>query len=586
MKKDEMNKEEIAEDYCFACKDGGHLRVCDFKNCLKAYHPECVDKDLSFMETDEHWTCGWHSCFICQKASTFQCYCCPSSVCRSCIKEAEFVQVKKRTKGFCNNCLKLAILIEENIDVDSDGGKVDFRDSETYEFLFKEYWEIIKDQEGLKLADLQTANTLLKRGENLKGGSESDRSPEDDAGSEFDELEDNLDDGLPFLEEPKGMHDKSKKRKKRSTSKKRVFSSWGSVELIKFLTSIDKDTKEPLTLLDACDIIKDYIQTYNLCDPDTKRKTNVVCDDRLYALFRKRKVKFHKIYSLLESHFASDNVSDDEFSSEEGDDSFARHKKRNTAADSNSNKSHPKNYEEDISVPAKSYYASIIGRNINLVYLKRSLIVEFLRNPDTFEEKVTGCFVRVKVDPNEFYSVPERMYKLGQVTGVKKALQAYKIGEMSTDMVLCVSDMHKDVQISMLSEDDFEEDECEYLRHLANEGLFRRPTIVELEKKIKSVHADIMNHWIDKEIVKLQKLIDRANEKGWRKELYDYIDKRARLRTSEERQRLLREIPPVVADTCQTEPNTNSPHNSLAEKKECKPIEATQVNATSINPSV
>lgn len=28
---------------------------------------------------------------------------------------------------------------------------------------------------------------------------------------------------------------------------------------------------------------------------------------------------------------------------------------------------------------------------------------------------------------------------------------------MSTDMVLCVSDMHKDVQISTLSEDDFEE---------------------------------------------------------------------------------------------------------------------------------
>lgn len=49
--------------------------------------------------------------------------------------------------------------------------------------------------------------------------------------------------------------------------------------------------------------------------------------------------------------------------------------------------------------------------------------------------------------------------------------------------------------------------------------------------------------------------------------LYDYIDKRERLRTSEERQRLLREIPPVVADTCQIEPNTNSPRNSLAEKK-------------------
>lgn len=42
-------------------------------------------------------------------------------------------------------------------------------------------------------------------------------------------------------------------------------------------------------------------------------------------------------------------------------------------------------------------------------------------------------------------------------TGVKKSLETYKIGEMLTDIVLLVSNFHKDVQISMLSEDDFEE---------------------------------------------------------------------------------------------------------------------------------
>ncbi|KAJ8493486.1 hypothetical protein OPV22_015207 [Ensete ventricosum] len=537
MKKNKLNKEEIAEDYCFTCKDGGHLRVCDFRNCLKAYHPQCVGKDPSFMESDERWTCGWHSCFICQKASALQCYCCPNSVCHSCIKEAEFVQVKKRTKGFCNNCLKLAILIEENIDVDSDGGKVDFRDTETYEFLFKDYWEIIKDQEGLTLIDLQAANALLKRGENYKGGSDSDKLAEEDVESEGDDLEINSDDGLSFLEDLKGKCGRMKKPIKRSRSKKKVFISWGSVELINFLISVGRDTKEPLTLLDACEIIKDYIHRNNLRDPDTRKKKNVICDERLYALFRKKKVKFHKIESLLESHFATNDDSDEEisFSSEDGD-TFGRRKKQNTGYDDMPHKVQPKEYKEDISAATKSCYASIVRKNINSVYLKRSLIMEFLKSPDTFEEKVTGCFVRLKVDPEDFYFVPEKRYKLGQVTGVKKALQTYKVGTMSTDVVLRVSNYHADVQLFILSDDDFDEDECEDLLQLANKGLFKRPTVAELEKKIRSVHADIMNHWIDKEILK------------------------EKLRTSEERKRLLQEIPIVVTDISRTEAkNTNGP---------------------------
>ncbi|XP_064956461.1 uncharacterized protein At5g08430-like isoform X2 [Musa acuminata AAA Group] len=453
-------------------------------------------------------------------------------------------------------------------------GKVDFRDTETYEFLFKDYWEIIKDQEGLTLIDLQAANALLKRGENYKGGSDSDKLEEEDVESEGDDLEINSDDGLSFLEDLKGRCGRMKKPIKRSRSKKKVFISWGSVELINFLISVGRDTNEPLTLLDACEIIKDYIDRNNLHDPDSKKKKNVICDERLYALFRKRKVKFHKIESLLESHFATNDDSDEEisFSSEDGD-TFGRRKKQNTGYDEH--KLQPKEYKEDISAAPKSCYASIVRKNINSVYLKRSLIMEFLKSPDTFEEKVTGCFVRVKVDPEDFYFVPEKRYKLGQVTGVKKALQTYKVGTMSTDVVLHVSNYHADVQLFFLSDDDFDEDECEDLLQLANKGLFKRPTVAELEKKIRSVHADIMNHWIDKEVLKLQKLIDRANEKGWRRELFAYIDEREKLRTSEERKRLLQEIPTVVADISQTKvKNTNGPPIS----SECQLPKAADVN--------
>lgn len=30
-RKNKRRKEEICEDYCFACKDGGDVRVCDYK---------------------------------------------------------------------------------------------------------------------------------------------------------------------------------------------------------------------------------------------------------------------------------------------------------------------------------------------------------------------------------------------------------------------------------------------------------------------------------------------------------------------------------------------------------------------------
>ncbi|KAE9594440.1 hypothetical protein Lalb_Chr18g0053811 [Lupinus albus] len=38
MKMEENNKwkEEVAEDCCFFCKDGGIMRICDYDICLQA----------------------------------------------------------------------------------------------------------------------------------------------------------------------------------------------------------------------------------------------------------------------------------------------------------------------------------------------------------------------------------------------------------------------------------------------------------------------------------------------------------------------------------------------------------------------
>lgn len=64
----------------------------------------------------------WHACFICHKSSDLhlQCYTCPNAVCDRCLPGVEFFQVKEQY-GFCKSCLKLALLIEERKDYDSDG---------------------------------------------------------------------------------------------------------------------------------------------------------------------------------------------------------------------------------------------------------------------------------------------------------------------------------------------------------------------------------------------------------------------------------------------------------------------------------
>jgi Plus-3 domain len=61
--------------------------------------------------------------------------------------------------------------------------------------------------------------------------------------------------------------------------------------------------------------------------------------------------------------------------------------------------------------------AALVRENIKLIYLRQDLVLQFLKNLDTFEQKIMGCFVRVKHHPKEFYGIPPNIYQIGQVTG-------------------------------------------------------------------------------------------------------------------------------------------------------------------------
>ncbi|KAL5727061.1 hypothetical protein ACHQM5_000293 [Ranunculus cassubicifolius] len=545
-----LKKEEIAEDFCFVCKDGGELFICDYKECMKAYHPHCVEKDKEFLDSGKRWVCGWHKCFNCSKTATLHCFGCTDAVCKKCISSSEFVCVKGN-KGFCANCLNLALLATQNVDVDSDGVKIDFKDKNTYECLFKEYWEIINEKEGLTLEDLRSAEVRLKKGVWYKDESDSEEGDKDD--QDFD---DNMDgnaeiDTVPITGKELKVSTPRMRRRK-SKSKKREFDGWGSKVLRDFLKSIGKDSSFPISQNEVGEIIDKYIRDNKLIDSDRKKKVNF--DANLVSVFGKKTVNRHKINELLESHFA-ENLEESEndelsYSSDDKDNGTDIACKRQRT--SLSRKTEEK--EKALETP-RSPFASITTNNIKLVYLKRSLVEDLCKSPETFDDKVMGTFVRVKSDPNDYFQKNE--YQLLQVTGITKVQGTNNVNQ---NVTLHVSSMRKGFQIHMLSDEDFSEEEVEDLRKRVKDGLLKKLMTVELEGKARSLHEDLTKHWINKELIRLKYLSDRANEKGWRRELYEYLERVKLLKTDAEQQRLLKEIPKVTAEELELD---NSPRSIL-----------------------
>ncbi|KAL6297655.1 hypothetical protein ACE6H2_005797 [Prunus campanulata] len=562
-RKNKRRKEEICEDYCFACKDGGDVRVCDYRDCLKVYHPQCVGKDDSFLKSKDRWTCNWHSCFICHKTAKFHCFCCPKGVCGLCLWDAEFALVKGG-EGFCSHCLKLTLLIEEKLDVDSDGGRVDFKERNTLEFLFQEYWQIIKEKQGLSAEHVHYAKNLLKSGKNYRCdfGSNEIRKTEESF-SESDEESDY--DDWKGKEEYMPVSKKKRSKVKLSAMKRKVkakkieFIGWGSKSLLSFLTSIGKDTSKELSQNEVTTVVTNYCKENNLFDPQKRKK--VIFDAMLQSLLGKKSTCVNRIYNLLTAHFC-DNLElteDDETgsSSEDKDQNFMVTCKRQNKLISDGQPQKKK------VVPnvRKSCFASVIAENIKLLYLKRSLVEELLKQPETFDEKVVGSFVRVKSDPNDYSQ--KNSHQLLQVKGIKKTSRT---GVMNTEIFLQFSNMSKDVTIGKLSDGDFCQEECEDLLQRVKDGLLKKPTVAELEQKARHLHEDIMKHWIGRELSLLQKRIDQANEKGWRRELAQYMDKKLLLETPSEQLQLLNEVPEVIADIENFEPTLeNSPSHDKRE---------------------
>ncbi|XP_011659061.1 uncharacterized protein At5g08430 isoform X5 [Cucumis sativus] len=307
--------------------------------------------------------------------------------------------------------------------------------------------------------------------------------------------------------------------KRKIRSKRYEFVGWGSRPLIEFLESVGKDIKEKISRHDVTSIINEYVNINNLLHPSKKKR--ILCDDRLHSIFGRKTIGRIKIHDMLEPHFAENqHESDDDFSysSDETENLFSVLKRDNgiTPGRKLSQKTR-------VHVNPNSSFAAVVPGNINLVYLRKSLVEDLLKDHETFESKLIGSFVRIKSDPHDY--LQKNTHQLVQVIGLKKISIS---GDLGPGFLLHVSNVMKDVSISMLSDENFSE--------------------AEVQRKVEVLHVDITKHWLSREISLLQNLIDQANEKGWRKELDQYLEKKQLLQSAAEQSRILREIPQVIAD--------------------------------------
>ncbi|GMP39530.1 hypothetical protein CsSME_00010328 [Camellia sinensis var. sinensis] len=186
---------------------------------------------------------------------------------------------------------------------------------------------------------------------------------------------------------------------------------------------------------DVSSIIEEYINEHKLFCPDNRRK--ILCDERLKSVLGQKTVYRNQMCDLLQPHFIENLESSDEdelgLSSEAEDKNVMVACKKQRELITNR-----KSLEKEVVINApQSCFASIVSENIKLVYLKRSLVQELVKQPETFENKLIGSFVRVKLDPND--SFQRNSHQLVRVTGIKKISK----GDNNTQILLQVSNMSK-----------------------------------------------------------------------------------------------------------------------------------------------
>ncbi|TYI95179.1 hypothetical protein E1A91_D02G259800v1 [Gossypium mustelinum] len=563
-------RKKVEEDVCFICFDGGNLVLCDRRGCPKAYHSACVGRDEAFFQSKGKWNCGWHLCSNCKKNAHYMCFTCTFSLCKGCIKEAVILCIRGN-KGFCESCMNLVMLIEKD-----QQAQIDFDDRGSWEYLFKDYWIDLKSRLSITSDELAQAKNPWK-------GAAKQESPielhgfNDAGGSDSDSSSGNVEVTV------------SKRRKTRSQSKARAregdspstmatsaegasadeSAEWASKELLEVVMNMRNGDKSVLSRMELSQLILDYIQKYKL--RDRRNKSYVICDMRLKNLFGKPRVGHIEMLNLLDPHIfftKEDSQTDDlqgsvvdaeanQLEADWNSDALTKtgkDKKRKTRK-----KGDARGLQSNV-----DDYAAIDMHNISLIYLRRNLVEELLEDAETFHDKVVDSFVRIRISGA---GQKQDLYRLVQVVGTSKVAEPYRVGKRTTDFLLDILNLNKTeaISIDIISNQEFTEDECKRLRQSIKCGLINRLTVGDIQEKAMTIQAVRVKDWVESEITRLSHLRDRASDLGRRKELRECVEKLQILKTPEELQRRLEEIPEIHVD-----PNMDPSYESEEEDEDDK----------------
>ncbi|KAK8446975.1 hypothetical protein SEVIR_9G573700v4 [Setaria viridis] len=356
---------------------------------------------------------------------------------------------------------------------------------------------------------------------------------------------------------------------------------WASPELLEFVGHMRDGDQSFISQFDVQTLLLEYIKKNNLRDP--KRKSQIVCDTRLHRLFRKSRVAHFEMLKLLEMHFLineTPKVSDKSevtinLNSAQVDTNGYSDMAAKLSPDKRRRMHRKVDREAQVNLEA---YAAIDMHNINLIYMRRSLM-EDLIDDATFSDKICGAFVRIKISG---VGQKQDIYRLVKVVGTHKVPEKYCIGKKMTNFALEILNLDKKEIIKMdtISNQDFTEEECKRLRQSMKCGLISRLKVGDIQEKAKILQSVRVNDWFENEKERLGHLRDRASETGRRKEFRECVEKLQLLNNSEERTRRINEVLEVHVESHM------DPDYESAEEMDDKKAVGRSVNRTRSDTSI